>query len=114
MKARLFFLILMAAVMMSSCKKGAQGESTANPVDMIENISTDVSTSGADWTQENWDEVADHLEEAIARLPKPLANEEQVIVGSAIARMKVCAERHKTKAAHFLVVVSKYKPTDEP
>ena len=112
MKTKLFLLTLLTLLLITSCQKGAQGEGSANPVSVIENISNDVSTSGADWTQENWDEAADQLDKAIANLPSPLADDEQVIVSSAIARMKVYAERHKNLAAHFLVAVSKFKPTE--
>ena len=91
-----------------SCNKKGNADG-GKPVEVIESLSNEISAKSEQWTKEDWDAAAEQLKAAIANLPNPMADDELIIVNSAIPRMKVYAERHKNMAATFLVALSKYK-----
>ncbi len=95
-----------------SCNKKGNADG-GKPVAVIESLSNDISSKSDQWTKEDWDAAAKQLKSAIANLPSPMADDELIIVNSAIPRMKVYAERHKNMAATFLVALSKYKSTGQ-
>ena len=113
MKAKLIFLGLLSMTLcLFSCDKKGNVDG-GKPVEVIESLSNEISSSADSWTKEDWDAAAERLKTAIAGLPSKMADDELIIVNSAIPRMKVYAERHKNMAATFLVALSKYKSTGE-
>ena len=57
------------------------------PVEAIETLGNDVSSSSDEWTRDEWDNAADNLEAALKALPSPLASDEKQIVKSSLSRM---------------------------
>ena len=109
MKAKLFFFGLLSMTLcFFSCNKKGNADG-GKPVEVIESLSNEISSSADNWTKEDWDAAAERLKTAISGLPSSMADDELIIVNSAIPRMKVYAERHKNMAATFLVALSKYK-----
>ena len=105
--------MLFAAFFMVSCKELTKKASkSTNPIEMIETLSNDVSSDGDEWSKDEWDDAADMLENALGNLPNPMTNDEQTIVGSAVSRIKVYAERHRRKASGILEAIEKFQPAE--
>ena len=79
------------------------------PVEAIETLGNDVSSSSDEWTRDEWDNAADNLEAALKALPRPLASDEKQIVKSSLSRMSVYAKRHKRLAAGMIGVINGYQ-----
>lgn len=112
MTLRLIALSAIAALIASCSTKETKSYDPSKPVDMIEALSNDISSSSADWTKEDWDNAADNIETALKNLPDPLADDEATIVSSSLSRISVYADRHKRLAASLLDVISKYDDTE--
>lgn len=79
------------------------------PVEAIETLGNDVSSSSDEWTRDEWDNAADNLEAALKALPSSLRNDEKQIVKSSLSRMSVYAKRHKRLAAGMIGVINGYQ-----
>ena len=112
MKAKtIVYLLTFATILLASCKPGgSKSEKNADPLDVIETLSNDISSNSDEWTKENWDDAADMLENAIGNLPDPMTDDESTIVSSALSRMRVYGERHRRKASGLLEAIGKFTP----
>ena len=108
------FSLLIAAALVVSCKDiGLKKSKDADPLDVIETLSNDISSESDDWSKEDWDDAADLLENALDNLPDPMTNDESTIVSSAVSRMKVYGERHRRKASGLLDAIEKFSAEEE-
>ena len=81
----------------------------SNPSGAIETISNDVAEESEEWDREQWDVIADNLENAIKSLPAQLRDDEASLVTATLSRMKVYGERHKRTASGLLEVINGYQ-----
>ena len=110
----IIFGMFIAALFMVSCKDiSLKSSKNADPLDVIETLSNDISSKSDDWSKEDWDDAADLLENALGDLPDRLTDDESTIVSSAVSRMKVYGERHRRKASGLLEALEKFSPAEE-
>lgn len=109
----LVYLLLFATIIMGACmKKGLKAAQKSDPIDKIETLSNEVASDGDGWEKGTWDDAADLLENALGNLPERLNNDEEVIVNSALSRMKVYADHHRRKASSLLDVITNFSPEE--
>jgi len=83
------------------------------PVERIDALSNEIYSKSADWTKDDWDDVADVLENTIADLPNPMTDDEKTIYNAAISRIQVYADRNKREASSVIKVLSEVVPAEE-
>lgn len=109
MKKNLFAMcaIVAMSMMLSSCflfnKKGSD-----DPIAALEELAKNVSKSGDEWADDEWNDAAKELTKIVSSLPSPLETAEEIKVKSAIASMGVIAGMHERKAAKFIKALESY------
>ena len=108
---KLFSVMLLAAIAFAfvSCSS----KSSSDPLKIIDEISSNVSSSSDKWDEKEWNEATDKLESALSELPNPLEMQESIELQSALAIIRTNAGMHERKAARMLEVLEKYQEDDE-
>lgn len=104
-------MLSMILLIVCSCKNEQKQNDYdwSNPVSVVEAIGQEVSDNHDKWTSEDWNTASDNLETALRNLPKPMADNEVAVFNTAISRMSIYGERHKSKAERLLAVIDNYR-----
>lgn len=110
MKYSKVIITLCIAGAMCACQgTGKKSYDMSKPIEAIEAIGNDVAEQNEEWDREQWDVMADNLENALKSLPVQMKEDEINLVAATVTRMKVYAERHKRTAAGLLEVINGYQ-----
>lgn len=96
--------IITIAIVSISCSS----KSTKDPITVIDELSSKISSSSEDWDEKEWDKAAEKLKYALAELPSPLETQEEISLHAAITSIEINAGMHERKAANLLNVLKAY------
>lgn len=114
MKQKLFsFLLATTVLILCACSSKKSSDTSDEPIAAIEAISAEVSSKSDDWNQDQWDEVAEKLEDALDNLPSPLETTEEITLRTALTAISINANMHKRKAARVIEVLKSFEDINQ-
>ena len=105
MKRYIFITLLVIAGLSLSCSSNKNSD---DPIAQITELSQEISKSGDDWTDEQWNEAAAKLQKALSNLPSPLETKEERDLETALDRIERVASDHQRKAAKMISVLEAF------
>lgn len=111
MKIKIYLggLLVLIMAFFCSCKGGGSASEETDPIKFIEALSQQASENESTWSEKEWGEAAEQLQNALAELPSPLEQDEEIQLTQAITTLEVISGMHKRKAALMIDALEDYK-----
>lgn len=106
MKKKLLSIVAIIAIAFVSIS--CSSKSVKDPITVIDELSSKISSSSEGWDEKEWDKAAETLKSALAELPSPLETQEEITLQAAITSIEINAGMHERKAANLLNVLKAY------
>lgn len=115
MKTLSYLAGLLLLCFVFACSSKGEKESSeddageSDPIEVINELSQDAISNHSTWEEEDWEDCAKQLSDALSELPEPLEMEEEMKLEASFSVFEELCSLHKRRAASVIEVLNRYQ-----